>query len=150
MQYDYGIMEVYHPKVLKKPVLEYNPRTPEEMARMYPIANQYNFDFTPSTIGVPAVEETRGIGGTADIRFRGAFNRIAQEACKEGLSTIMLVTHGDALGSAVALMARGKSIYQVEYNGLIIADYDCNTKTWTMLNGDAYPLGFTGVGIMDD
>jgi hypothetical protein len=59
-------------------------------------------------------------------------------------NNILIVTHGDALGSFVALTSSGKkSIYKVNYCGLLIADYS-KELGWT-LNENA-----PGVGIMND
>jgi len=148
---DLDLREVWHPKVLKKPVYEVQLRTLEEIQRFPPhfvniVANQA----TLNTLGTQNTfrEETRGIGGSADRRFQDEIDRLATELYKKGYKSALFVTHGDCLGSAVARFVRGKSIFEVNYCGIVRGDFDLDLNTgnitWTL--GDSNP----GVGIMDD
>jgi broad specificity phosphatase PhoE len=140
---DTGLIEVWNDKVLKNPFAESHLRTLEELEAKIPSAViEY-----PSTLSKPTVSETRGIGGSADTRFRDAFVRLVNESVQKGHKSLLLCSHGDCIGSVVSLIFEGrKSIYSVEYCGLLVIEYDINSRTFTLdIKNSTY-----GVGIMDE
>ena len=135
---DSSLIEVWHRKVLKVEKIQDaklctdKPGLPEEVT------------FTDFPTKLPTVEETRGIGGSADARFCEAIRNIATSSSKEGHKTVVLVTHGDCLGSAVAMMAPDKSVYEVEYCGIVTAVFDPKTGKWKLLPDECHGIGMTG------
>lgn len=140
---DTGLIEVWNDKVLKKPIAESHLRTLEDLEALIPSAV---IDY-PSTLAKPTVSETRGIGGSADGRFRDAFVRLVNESVQKGHKNILLCSHGDCIGSVVSLIFKGsKNIYSVDYCGLLVIDYDIDSKSFTLdIEKNTY-----GVGIMDE
>jgi len=137
---DTGLIEVWNKNVLKYPIEEAHLMTLKELNAVIPSAV---IDY-PSTISKPTVSETRGIGGSADGRFRDAFIRLANESVKKGDRNLLLCSHGDCIGSVVSLIYKGrKNIFSVEYCGLLVIDYDLESKSFTLVT--TY-----GVGIMDE
>ena len=109
---DARFMEVFHPKVVG-PLANFTLRPDEDL----------NVPFIIRTRdGIPAAEESRGIGGTADQRYRMAIIDVAQKAHKAGIKHVRIFTHGDCLGTFAAMF--GKSMYQVEYGASMKATYD--------------------------
>ena len=124
---DARFMEVFHPKVVGA-LANFTLRSDEELHVPFLIRTRH---------GIPA-EESRGIGGTADQRYRAAIIDVAQKAHSAGIKHVRIFTHGDCLGSFAAMFR--KSIYQVDFGASISATYD---GTWTYIGGK-------GIGIMDD
>jgi phosphohistidine phosphatase SixA len=94
-------------------------------------------------INIPLTEESRGIGGTADFRFRNELTKIVEKAIINGEKNILVVTHGDCLGSLVTLCDNGNSVYSVDYCAILVAKFNITTKSWS-LDYDKC----NGVGIM--
>lgn len=138
---DFGLREVWHPKVLKRAISEVNFRTFLELSRDWSIDATILESISETG---SSIEETRGIGGSADQRYRESVQRLAVESANAGHKNLLIVTHGDCLGSFVAMVAPNKSIYQVDYCGVICAEYDNKSKKWTLVNEECY-----GVGMMD-
>lgn len=93
-----NIREVWHPKVLKRPISEVRLRTKSELD-LHNIKSKLIIDFSSFDAG----EETRGVGGSADRRFRDSITTLAKQAALEGHKELLIITHGDALGSFVVL-----------------------------------------------
>ena len=124
---DARFMEVFHPKVVG-PLANFTLRSDEELHVPFLIRTRHD---------IP-VEESRGIGGTADQRYRAAIIDVAQKAQSAGIKHVRIFTHGDCLGSFASMFR--KSIYQVDFGASMSATYD---GTWTYIGG-------IGIGIMDD
>ena len=78
-------------------------------------------------------EETRGLGGSADGRYRASLTRIAQWCIQRKVKEVTVISHGDSLGSLAAMC--NMSLYSIEEFGHIKATYD---GTWTYKsNADA-------------
>lgn len=117
--------EVRHPMVLKRPVEEFDVLDDQEVRKL----TQHFIRLDPPVIR----EETRGIGGTADARYRGTLTRIGEWCLRRKVSEVTIISHGDSLGS-LAAMCR-KELYSIEEFGHIKATYD---GTWTYKsNADA-------------
>jgi broad specificity phosphatase PhoE len=115
---DGDLGEVKHPKVLKRPVEEFDVLDDNEVRKL-----TQNFIRLDS----PEVqEETRGLGGSADARYRGALTRIAKWCMKRDVTEVTVISHGDSLGSLAAMC--NKELYSVEEFGRITATYN---GTWT-------------------
>lgn len=110
--------EVRHPKVLKRPVQEFDVLDDQEVRKL----TQHFIRLDPPEIR----EETRGIGGTADGRYRGTLTRIGEWCLRRKVTEVTVISHGDSLGS-LAAMCR-KELYSIEEFGHIKATYDGN---WT-------------------
>ena len=124
---DARFMEVFHPKVVG-PLANFTLRSDEELSVPFLIRTRHD---------IPA-EESRGLGGSADQRYRAAIIDVAQKAQRAGIKHVRIFTHGDCLGSFASMFR--KSLYQVDFGASITATYD---GTWTYLGGN-------GIGIMDD
>jgi broad specificity phosphatase PhoE len=123
---DARFMEVYHNRVIG-PLADFTLRTDEELGIPFLIRTRH---------GLPAEEESRGIGGTSDQRYREAIYDVASKAQKAGIKHVRIFTHGDCLGSFAAIL--GKEIYEVNFGASITATFN---GTWTY-------VGNKGVGIM--
>ena len=122
---DGDLGEVRHPKVLKRPVEEFDVLDDEEVRKL----TQHFIRLDPPTIR----EETRGLGGTADARYRASLTRIAQWCIQRKVKEVTIISHGDSLGSLAAMC--NMSLYSIEEFGHIKATYD---GTWTYKsNADA-------------
>ena len=134
---DSGIIEVWHPRVLKSRLCDILLRTDAELLQFVPRAIfKHGFQSLPFVINDEG--ETQGIGGSADQRFRSSLTRIAIDAANSGYRSILVVTHGDCINS-VGEMA-GKDIYSVDYCGLIVVDFI--DSSWQFV--DSF-----GIGILD-
>lgn len=117
--------EVRHPKVLKRPVEEFDVLDDEEVRKL----TQHFIRLDPPVIR----EETRGLGGTADARYRGTLTRIGDWCLQRKVSEVTVISHGDSLGSLAAMC--NMSLYSIEEFGHIKATYN---GTWTYKsNADA-------------
>ena len=126
---DGDLGEVRHPKVLKRPVEEFDVLDDDEVRTL----TQHFIRLDPPEIR----EETRGLGGSADARYRATLTRIAQWCIRRKVTEVTVISHGDSLGSLAAMC--NKSLYSIEEFGRVTATYD---GTWTYKsNADA--------GIMD-
>ena len=137
---DTGLCEVMHSRVLKIPFKDFKLRTDAELGAKG--INMTNFE--RALIPLPEMEETRGIGGTADKRYRETINRLAIESTALGHNSLLLVTHGDCLGSFIAMVAPSLSMYQVDYCGLLVAEYDKKTNTWKFLGEESKGIAVMG------
>jgi len=111
---DGDLGEVRHPKVLKRPVEEFDVLDDSEVRKL----TQNFIRLDPPEIR----EETRGLGGSADARYRGSLTRIAKWCLKRGVTEVTVISHGDSLGSLAAMCK--KELYSVEEFGLITATYN--------------------------
>lgn len=110
--------EVRHPKVLKRPVEEFDVLDDEEVRKL----TQNFIRLDPPVIR----EETRGLGGAADARYRGTLTRIGDWCIRRKVSVVTVISHGDSLASLAAMC--NMSIYSIEEFGHIMATYN---GTWT-------------------
>jgi len=106
---DARFMEVYNRKVIP---LDVKFRTDDELPPAFYIRTSH---------GVPA-EETRGINGDADVRFRAAIQEYAEKAHRVGIKHVQIFTHGDAIGSFAAML--GKEVYSTEYGCSVTGIYN--------------------------
>lgn len=126
---DGDLGEVRHHKVLKRPVEEFDVMDDDDVRKL----TQNFIRLDPPVIR----EETRGLGGSADARYRGSLTRIGDWCLRRKVKAVTVISHGDSLGSLAAMC--NKSLYSIEEFGRITATYD---GTWTYKsNADA--------GIMD-
>ena len=114
---DGDLGEVRHPKVLKRPLEEFNVLDDDEVRKL--TLNFIRFD--PPIIA----EETRGLGGSADARYRGALARIGHWCIQRKVKEVTVISHGDSLASLAALCK--KEVYSADEFGRITATYD---GTW--------------------
>jgi len=122
---DGDLGEVRHPKVLKRPVEEFDVLDDDEVRKL----TQHFIRLDPPVIR----EETRGLGGTADGRYRGTLTRIGEWCLRRKVTEVTVISHGDSLGSLAAMC--NMSLYSIEEFGHIKATYD---GTWTYKsNADA-------------
>lgn len=126
---DGDLGEVRHPKVLKRPVEEFDVLDDDEVRKL--TLNFIRLD--PPEI----LEETRGLGGTADARYRGALTRIADWCIKRKVTEVTVISHGDSLGSLAAMC--NMALYSIEEFGRITATYN---GTWAFKSSQ-------DAGIMD-
>ena len=114
---DAGLSEVMHPKVLKIPVVDFDVMDDDEVRKL-------TQNFIRLDTHLP-FEETRGLGGDADARFRGTLTRIGEWCIARKVKEVTVISHGDSLGSLAAMC--NKSLYSIEEFGCITATYD---GTW--------------------
>ena len=115
---DGDLGEVKHPNVLKRPVEEFDVLDDDEVRTL-----THNFIRLDS----PDIrEETRGLGGSADARYRGALTRIGEWCIKRKVREVTVISHGDSLAS-LAVMCN-KEVYSADEFGHITATYN---GTWT-------------------
>jgi broad specificity phosphatase PhoE len=115
---DAGLSEVMHPKVLKRPVDEFNVLDDEEVRKLTQL-------FIRLDTHLP-FEETRGLGGDADARYRGTLGRIGEWCLKRKVTEVTVISHGDSLASLASMC--NKELYSVEEFGHITATYN---GTWS-------------------
>jgi len=127
---DHGLGEVWHPKVVKRPLAEVTLLDDEQVMK---ITTNFIRNDTP----FPEEEENRGTGGSADARFRASITRIANWCAQRQTYEVVIVSHGDSVSSLAAMC--GKEIYSIEPCGRISASYN---GSWTLLETDE-------VGIMN-
>jgi broad specificity phosphatase PhoE len=108
---DSRFMEVFHPKVIHS-IEEFKLRTDDELPTAFYIRTAH---------GIPK-EETRGIGGSADIRYRAAIQDYADRALRAGIKHVTIFTHGDCIGSFAAMLR--KDLYSTEFGCSITATYN--------------------------
>lgn len=108
---DARFMEVFHPKVIHS-IEEFKLRTDAELPPAFYIRTAH---------GIPK-EETRGIGGSADIRYRAAIQDYADRALRAGIKHVTIFTHGDCIGSFAAMLR--KDLYSTEFGCSITATYN--------------------------
>ena len=83
-------------------------------------------------------EESRGIGGSADDRYRDELNKITEFAIFNNYKNILIVSHGDCLASLVSMC--GKSVYSTDFCSYVISNFDIE-KGWTLLQDKCYKIG---------
>jgi broad specificity phosphatase PhoE len=114
---DGDLGEVRHPRTLKRPIEEFNVLGDDEVRKL----TQNFIRLDPPEIR----EETRGLGGTADARYRATLTRIAQWCIRRKVAEVTVISHGDSVGSLAAMC--NKSLFSIEEFGHITANYD---GTW--------------------
>ena len=115
---DGDLGEVRHPKVLKRPIEEFDVLDDEEVRKL-----THNF----IRLDPPVIrEETRGLVGTADARYRNTLTRIAEWCIQRKVKDVTIISHGDSLAS-LADMCK-KELYTADEFGRITAIYNGN---WT-------------------
>ena len=115
---DGDLGEVRHPKVLKRPVEEFDVLDDDEVRKI----TQNFIRMDPPEIR----EETRGLGGSADARYRGTLTRIAEWCIRRKVKEVTIISHGDSLASLAAMCK--KEVYSADEFGRITATYN---GTWT-------------------
>jgi len=108
---DSRFMEVFHPKVIHS-IQDFKLRTDAELPPAFYIRTAH---------GIPQ-EETRGLGGSADARYRAAIQDYANRAFLAGIKNVTIFTHGDCLGSFAAMLR--KDLYSTEFGCSITATYN--------------------------
>jgi len=127
--------EVNHPKTIKHPLDTVIPTIKSDLSNMFKLP-----DATIDDIKFVTKEETRGIGGSADKRYRDQLNLIATNAIKDNHSNVLIITHGDCLGSVVAMC--NMSLYSIEFAGIIFAKYN-TISGWSIDVEKCYQAGIT-------
>jgi len=127
---DHGLGEVWHPKVVKRPLAEITLVDDDKVSELTEL-------FIRNDTPLPDEEETRGTGGSADARYRASFTRIAQWCAQRKNYEVIIVSHGDSVSSMAAMC--GKEIYSIEPCGHITASYN---GSWNLVETDE-------VGIMN-
>jgi len=120
---DAGLCEVMHPKVLKRPVEEFDVLDDDDVRKLTQLFIRLDTTNPP--------EETRGLGGTADARYRGTLARIGDWCIQRKVPVVTVISHGDSLGSLAAMCRM--SLYSIEEFGRVSATYD---GTWTFHSSD--------------
>ena len=115
---DGDLGEVRHPRVLKRPVSEFDVLDDDAVRTL----TQNFIRLDPPEIQ----EESRGLGGDADLRYKASLARIGDWCRRRKVSEVTVISHGDCVASLAALC--GKSIYSIEEFGCITATYN---GTWT-------------------
>lgn len=126
---DARFCEVWHPKVVKTPLDQVKLLNVEELQAAIDVPVVLH----PSEHALPSAEESRGMGGDADTRFKKAYVAIVAE--NPGVD-MLVVSHGDAVSALANLV--GKEVYEVNYCGWVTVGYE-NGK-WTF-------VGAHGVGM---
>ena len=114
---DGDLGEVRHPKVFKRPVEEFDVLDDDDVRKL----TQNFIRLDPPDIR----EETRGLGGTADARFRGSLSRIGEWCIKRKVNEVTVISHGDSLASLASMC--NMELYSADEFGRITATYD---GTW--------------------
>ena len=127
---DARFMEVYHHRVIG-PLNQFTLRHDDEFGVPFIIRTRH---------GIPEEEESRGIGGTTDQRYRAAILDVANRAYKAGIKHVRIFTHGDCVSSFAAMV--GKSLYEVNFGASIKGTY--NGAEFTVCEEDC-----KGIGMMD-
>lgn len=110
--------EVRHSNVLKRPIEEFDVLDDDEVRKL-----THNF----IRIDPPEIrEETRGLGGAADARYRGTLTRIGDWCINRKVTEVTVISHGDSLASLAAMC--NKEVYSADEFGQITAIYN---GTWT-------------------
>ena len=115
---DAGLCEVMHPKVLKRPVDEFDVLDDDEVRKLTQLFIRYDTHLP--------FEETRGLGGSADARYRGTLARIGDWCIERKVPVVTVISHGDSLGSLAAMC--NKSLFSIDEFGRVSATYDGNWK----------------------
>lgn len=117
---DARFMEVFHPNVIHS-LQDFKLRTDAELPPAFYIRTAH---------GIPK-EETRGLGGSADTRFRAAIQDYADKALLAGIKHVTIFTHGDCLASFAAMLR--KELYSTEFGCSITATYN---GTWEFVSSN--------------
>jgi broad specificity phosphatase PhoE len=117
---DARFMEVYHPNVIPS-LQDFKLRTEDELPPAF---------YIRTADGVPQ-EETRGLGGSADKRYRKAIQDYADKALRSNIKYVTIFTHGDCLASFAAMLR--KEVYSTEYGCSITATYN---GTWDFVTSN--------------
>jgi broad specificity phosphatase PhoE len=124
---DVKLREVWHPKVLKTPINEFNLYTMEELRDPKFEINVDQLEIIPGEI-LP-IEEQRGLRGEADTRYK----KVLLDTASAYLGKeVLIVSHGDSLGSLADLC--NKEACEVNYCSVICADFNNETKEWTLIS----------------
>jgi broad specificity phosphatase PhoE len=110
---DSGLCEIMHPKVLKCDIKDFGVQDDTEVRKLTELFIRLDTSFPE--------EETRGIDGSADERYRATLTRIGEWCLKRQVPRITVVSHGDSLGSLAAMCK--KDLYSIEEFGRITAIY---------------------------
>jgi hypothetical protein len=102
---------------LKRPVEEFDVLDDDDVRKL----TQNFIRLDPPDIR----EETRGLGGTADARFRASIARIGEWCIKRKVNEVTVISHGDSLASLAAMC--NMELYSADEFGRITATYD---GTW--------------------
>jgi broad specificity phosphatase PhoE len=127
---DAGLGEVMHPKVLKCDLKEFSVQDDTEVRKLTELFIRLDTPFPE--------EETRGIDGSADERYRASLVRIGEWCLKRKVPRITIVSHGDSLGSLAAMCK--KELYAIEEFGRITAVYNSgfagHVGKWTYISSN--------------
>jgi broad specificity phosphatase PhoE len=126
---DARFCEVWHPKVVNPKVNTLDQvklLSVEELQA----AIEVPVVLHPSEHSLPSAEESRGMGGDADTRFKKAYVAIVAE--NPGVD-LLVVSHGDAVSALANLV--GKEVYEVNYCGWVTVGYEDGKWTYVGRNG---------------
>lgn len=129
---DNRLCEVWNRRVVKSPLEMVTLLSVEEYQDAIGLPAQLELSAHP----LPPVEETRGTGGTADLRFKAAIRAIVSE--NADVDHILIVSHGDAIGAMANLV--GLSIYEANFCSFITAKFN---GSWSFVSSN-------GVGILSE
>jgi broad specificity phosphatase PhoE len=128
---DWGLCEVWHPRVVKGNLAELTVLDDEAISKITKV-------FTRNPATRPAAEETRGQGGSADERYKATLRRIAEWCIARGIDRVTVVSHGDSLQALAQEV--GKELYQTDY---------CCRMTARYSGGYYEYISSNGIGIMN-
>ena len=126
---DWGLCEVMHPRVVKGDIEALTVLNDEQVSEI-----TKHFQRLPTT--KPSLE-TRGLGGSADERYKDSLRRIALWCIERDLDRVTIVSHGDSVQSLAQEV--GKEIYQTDYCCRMTARFD----------GEFKYISSNGIGMMN-
>ena len=124
---DNRVREVWNRRVLGAPIDQVTLLNDDELQGEMHL----DMDITRTDHAIPGIEETRGMHGDADLRFKAAIQAIVEE--NPDVDHILIVSHGDAV-SAMANMV-SKEIYEANFCCHITAEYKDNAWTFVESKG---------------
>jgi broad specificity phosphatase PhoE len=149
------LREVWDSRLLNKEATSVGLRNKSELHTFTPHVrlndNDYLHNLNPipgnQEIAISALrfrEETKGIGSTSDTRFKDILPKIASYAQQKGVDSILIVCHGDMLGSAVDMATdQLKMLIESDYCGIIGFEFNTANNKLTRL-----PKEYPGIGII--
>ena len=123
---DWGLCEVWHPRVLKGDLATFDVLNNDEISEI-------TKHFTRNPTAKPAAEESRGAGGSADDRYKATLHRIAEWCIARGIDRVTVVSHGDSLQALAQEV--GKELYQTDYCCRMTARYSGSNFEYISSNG---------------
>ena len=150
------LREVWDPRLLNKEVISVGLRNKSELHTFTPHVrlndNDYLHKLNPilgdqetAISRLRFQKETRGIGSTSDTRFKDILPNIARYAQQRGIDSLLIVCHGDMLGSAVDMATNQlKTLIESDYCGIISFEFNTTNNKLTHL-----PKEYPGIQIIE-